>query len=72
MLFLLGRKDFDLLIIDQPEDDLDNQTIYTEVIRRLLDLKGKCRIIFATHSPNIPISPAGWPVSGMAVRPRAR
>jgi chromosome segregation protein len=55
MLFLLGQKDFDLLIIDQPEDDLDNQTIYTEVIKRLLDLKGQCQIIFATHSPNIPV-----------------
>ncbi len=55
MLFLLGQKDFDLLIIDQPEDDLDNQTIYTEVIKRLLDLKGQRQIIFATHSPNIPV-----------------
>jgi len=55
MLFLLGQEDFDVLIIDQPEDDLDNQTIYEEVIRRLLDLKGKRQVIFATHSPNIPV-----------------
>ncbi|MCF7668417.1 MAG: AAA family ATPase [Verrucomicrobia bacterium] len=55
MLFLLSKRDFDILIIDQPEDDLDNQTIYTEVIKRLLDLKGYRQIIFATHSPNIPV-----------------
>jgi hypothetical protein len=55
MLFLLSQEDFDTLIIDQPEDDLDNQTIYTEVIQRLLDSKGKHQIIFATHSPNIPV-----------------
>ena len=53
MLFLLAQGDFDLLIVDQPEDDLDNQTIFEEVIKRLLSLKGKRQIIFATHSPNI-------------------
>ena len=55
MLFLLSQEDFDTLIIDQPEDDLDNQTIYTEVIQRLLDSKGRHQIMFATHSPNIPV-----------------
>ena len=55
MTFLLNQKEFDLLIVDQPEDDLDNQTLYTEVIQCLLKLKGKKQIIFATHSPNIPV-----------------
>src|SRR5690606_26824194 len=31
ILFLLAQKENDILIIDQPEDDLDNQTIYDEV-----------------------------------------
>lgn len=55
MLFLLSQKDFDILIVDQPEDDLDNQTLYNEVIKRLLALKGERQVIFATHSPNIPV-----------------
>jgi predicted ATP-dependent endonuclease of OLD family len=45
----------DLLLVDQPEDDLDNQTLYSEVITRLLQLKEKKQFIFATHSPNIPV-----------------
>lgn len=55
MMFLLSQPEFDLLIVDQPEDDLDNQTLYTEVIQRLLQLKGVKQIVFATHSPNIPV-----------------
>lgn len=55
MLFLLSQEDVDLLVIDQPEDDLDNQTLYSEVISRLLQLKGKKQFVFATHSPNIPV-----------------
>lgn len=55
MLFLLAQKDCDILIVDQPEDDLDNQTLYNEVITRLLEMKGSRQVIFATHSPNIPV-----------------
>lgn len=55
LLFLLAQKDNDILIIDQPEDDLDNQVIYDEVIKTLLNLKGKMQFIFATHNPNIPV-----------------
>lgn len=35
ILFLLAQKDNDVLIIDQPEDDLDNQTIYEDVIKEI-------------------------------------
>ncbi len=55
ILFLLAQKDMDILIIDQPEDDLDNQTIYDEVIKELLKLKGDMQFIFATHNANIPV-----------------
>ena len=33
IIFILTQKDNDVIIIDQPEDDLDNQTIYKEVIK---------------------------------------
>lgn len=55
ILFLLAQEDNDVLIIDQPEDDLDNQTIYDEVIKELLKLKGSMQFIFATHNANIPV-----------------
>ncbi len=55
IIFLLTLKDSDLIIIDQPEDDLDNQTIYNDVIRELKKLKNSSQFIFATHNPNIPV-----------------
>jgi hypothetical protein len=55
ILFLLAQKENDVLIIDQPEDDLDNQTIYDEVIKDLKKIKGNMQFIFATHNANIPV-----------------
>ncbi len=55
ILFLLSQKEQNILIIDQPEDDLDNQTIYDEVIREMHKLKGSMQFIFATHNANIPV-----------------
>ena len=55
MLFILSQKENDLLLIDQPEDDLDNQTIYEEVVKLLKDLKAKQQFIFATHNANFPV-----------------
>jgi len=47
--------DNDLIIIDQPEDDLNSQSIYQEVVETLLKSKHKTQFIFATHNPNIPV-----------------
>jgi len=55
IIFILTLKENDLIIIDQPEDDLDNQTIYLDVIMELKKLKNKTQFIFATHNPNIPV-----------------
>ena len=55
ILFLLAQKENDCLIIDQPEDDLDNQTIYEEVIKEIMVTKGQMQFIFATHNANIPV-----------------
>lgn len=55
IIFLLTLKESDLIIIDQPEDDLDNQTIYNDVIKVLKELKNSSQFIFATHNPNIPV-----------------
>ncbi|MDT8432775.1 MAG: hypothetical protein RQ746_14735 [Bacteroidales bacterium] len=55
ILFLLAQRENDVLIIDQPEDDLDNQTIYDEVIKELKKIKGSMQFVFATHNANIPV-----------------
>ncbi|MCD4818399.1 MAG: AAA family ATPase [Candidatus Cloacimonetes bacterium] len=55
ILFVLSQKENDLIIIDQPEDDLDNQTIYKDVIKLIRILKPQTQFIFATHNANFPV-----------------
>lgn len=55
ILFVLSQRENDVIVIDQPEDDLDNQTIYEDVIKLVRRLKPKTQFIFATHNPNIPV-----------------
>jgi chromosome segregation protein len=55
MLFVLSQQENDVIIIDQPEDDLDNQTIYEDVIKLIHGLKPKTQFIFATHNANFPV-----------------
>jgi hypothetical protein len=43
------------LLIDQPEDNLDNKFIYETVVKSLKDAKGSRQLIFVTHNPNIPV-----------------
>jgi len=54
LLLLLSASDAPL-IIDQPEDDLDNNFIYKGVVRHLRELKGKRQIIASTHNANVPV-----------------
>ena len=44
------------LIIDQPEDDLDNRYVYDVVVRLLRQKKFSRQIIIATHNANIPVN----------------
>ena len=44
------------LIIDQPEDNLDNKLVFNLVVDILRCLKEQRQIIVATHNPNIPVS----------------
>jgi len=46
-------KDYTPLLIDQPEDNLDNQYIYKNLVKDLRDMKGKRQVIIATHSSTI-------------------
>ncbi len=55
--FILGysdySKDYRPLIIDQPEDNLDNQYIYHNLVHQLRTEKGKRQVIIATHNSTI-------------------
>ena len=55
ILFILSRQERDVIVIDQPEDDLDNQTIYNDVIKLLKKVKPNVQCIFATHNANFPV-----------------
>jgi predicted ATPase/Holliday junction resolvase len=55
ILFVLSQQENDVFLIDQPEDDLDNQTIYEDVIKLIQSLKPKTQFIFATHNANFPV-----------------
>ncbi len=55
LLYVLSQRQNDVIIIDQPEDDLDNQTIYDDVIQLLRQMKPHTQFIFATHNANFPV-----------------
>lgn len=46
-------KDFRPLIIDQPEDNLDNRYIYRHLVQQFRDVKAQRQIILATHNATI-------------------
>ena len=55
MGFILNQSENDLILIDQPEDDLDGQSIYNEVVQVLREKKADRQFIFATHNANFPV-----------------
>lgn len=55
ILMLIMQESRDPLLIDQPEDDLDNRFIYDDVVRRLRRAKVARQFLIATHNANIPV-----------------
>ena len=55
ILFILTQDNNDIILIDQPEDDLDNKVIYDEVISAIAQKKSNIQFLFATHNANIPV-----------------
>jgi len=43
------------LLVDQPEDNLDNGFIYGTIVDSLRNIKRQRQLIFVTHNPNIPV-----------------
>ncbi len=54
LLLLMLESDVPL-IVDQPEDDLDNRFISDEVVRRVRLAKRRRQFVFSTHNANIPV-----------------
>ncbi len=52
LAFVLGHGE-EPIILDQPEDDLDNTLIYDLLVTRLKEAKLKRQVIVVTHNPNI-------------------
>lgn len=55
ILHLLLLQNKDPLIMDQPEDNLDNAFIADRIVTELRDAKINRQFIFATHNANIPV-----------------
>jgi ABC-type cobalamin/Fe3+-siderophores transport system ATPase subunit len=55
ILLLVMHESRDPLLVDQPEDDLDNRFIYDDIVKRLRAAKPQRQFLIATHNANIPI-----------------
>ena len=55
LAFLLAHGE-EPLVLDQPEDDLDNHLIYDLVVRQMRENKFRRQIIVVTHNPNIVVN----------------
>jgi hypothetical protein len=55
ILHLLLLENDDPLIMDQPEDNLDNAFIAERIVTQLRDAKTERQFLFATHNANIPV-----------------
>jgi len=55
LLLLLFAQEDRIVVLDQPEEDLDNRFIYDDVVKILREMKGKRQLFIATHNANIPV-----------------
>lgn len=56
IFYLALSKDERPLIIDQPEDNLDNQSVFCKLVKCITEAKKKRQVIIVTHNPNIAVA----------------
>jgi len=56
------------LVLDQPEDDLDNHLIYELIVTQLREVKQQRQILVVTHNPNIVVNGDAELVVSLAAR----
>ncbi len=55
LAFILSYGD-EPLLLDQPEDDLDNELIYSLIVHQLRETKSRRQVIVVTHNANIVVN----------------
>ena len=55
LAFLLSHGE-EPILLDQPEDDLDNHLIYDLIVQQIRESKRQRQVIVATHNPNIVVN----------------
>lgn len=55
IFYLLVDQDDIPLVIDQPEENLDNQTVFKTLVPCIKDAKKRRQIIMVTHNPNLAV-----------------
>jgi len=55
IFYLLIDRNSTPLIIDQPEENLDNQTVYKVLVPCIKEAKEKRQVILVTHNPNLAV-----------------
>ena len=55
LAFLLAFGD-EPLVLDQPEDDLDNHLIYDLIVRQIRENKLRRQLLIVTHNPNVVVN----------------
>jgi ABC-type cobalamin/Fe3+-siderophores transport system ATPase subunit len=53
--YLLVDQDDIPLVIDQPEENLDNQTVFKTLVPCIKDAKKRRQIVMVTHNPNLAV-----------------
>lgn len=56
IFYLALSKESKPIIIDQPEDNLDNQSVYSKLVPCICKAKQKRQVIIVTHNPNIAVA----------------
>lgn len=55
VFYLLVDKDTIPLVIDQPEENLDNESVYRMLVPCIKQVKEKRQVIIVTHNPNLAV-----------------
>ncbi|MDQ7056616.1 MAG: AAA family ATPase [Persephonella sp.] len=56
IFYLMLDKDNIPLIIDQPEENLDNESIFKILVDFIKEVKNRRQLILITHNPNLAVA----------------
>ena len=55
IFYLFIDKEDTPLVIDQPEENLDNESVYAVLVKCIKEAKKRRQIIIVTHNPNLAV-----------------